>query len=98
MVTPEFEEWLRAVEVPVEDTATRERYLTYLEEELGLKGGSLDIARYTYERDITTLAEHGIRAVPIKYRWGKTVRYGVQGISGLWGWASVQRIREAEEW
>ena len=98
MVTPEFEEWLRAVEIPVEDTATRERYLTYLEEELGLRGGSLDIARYTYERDVVSLPEHGIRAIPIKYPWGKTVRYGIQGMPGLWGWASVQRIREAEEW
>ena len=98
MVTPEFEEWLRAKEVPVEDTATRERYLTYLEEELGLRGGSLDVARYTYERDRAKLSEYRIRGLLVRYPWGTQVRYGVQGLPGLWSWESVQRIREAEEW
>ena len=98
MVTPEFEEWLRAVEIPVEDTATLGLYLTYLEEELGLKGGSVDIAAEIYTRDITQLAERGIRGIIIEYPWGTQVRYGIQGMPGLWGWESVQRIREAEEW
>ena len=98
MVTPEFEEWLRAVEIPVEDTATRRLYLTYLEEEIGIKGGSLDIAAGVYERDLIRLAEHGIRGIIIEYPWGRQIRYGIQGMPGLWGWASVQRIREAEEW
>ncbi len=42
--------------------------------------------------------EHSIRAVTVRYPWGSEVRYGVQGMSGLWGWETVQNIREGEGW
>lgn len=42
--------------------------------------------------------EHGIRAVTVRYPWGAELRYGIQGVAGLWGWESVQAIRSAEEW
>jgi hypothetical protein len=97
-VTPDFEDWLRSTEIPIEDTTDIETYRTYLEEELGIHGGSLDVATEVFRRDITQLSEHGIRGIQIEYPWGRDVRYGVQGLRGLFGWESIQRIREAEEW
>lgn len=45
-----------------------------------------------------TYAEHGIRGVNVTYPWGTERRYGIQGMSGLFGWQSVQNIRSGEGW
>jgi hypothetical protein len=45
-----------------------------------------------------TLAEHGIRRVPVTYPWGHEIRYAIQGISGLWGKEFVTALREEEGW
>ena len=45
MVTPDFEDWLLKQEVRPEHTATVNEYLRYLEDELGIHGGSLEVAR-----------------------------------------------------
>jgi hypothetical protein len=104
VVTEEFEEWLRKTEIPT-DVITREKYLQFLEDELGIHGESLDVAARVYDRDLalqptgeTLLGLHGIRGLTIPYPWGREVRYGIQGLAGLFGWAVVQLIREAEEW
>jgi len=44
------------------------------------------------------MSEHGIHGVTIHYPWGVEVRYGIQGLPGLWGLDKVREIMEEEEW
>jgi len=104
MVTEEFEEWLRKTELPTNVT-TREKYMQYLEEELGIHGGSLDVAMQVYDRDLafqptgeTLLNFHGIFPVELTRWYGKVTLYKILGIPYLRGWNFVQLLREAEEW
>jgi hypothetical protein len=43
-------------------------------------------------------AEHGIRSLIVKYPWGSEIRYGIQGMSGLWGFDTIQELRSGEDW
>ena len=104
MVTEEFEEWLRKTELPT-DVTTREKYLQYLEDELGIHGESLDIAARVYDRDLafqptgeTWLGLHGVTPVPLTRWYGKIVLYAIEGIPYLRGWGFVQLLRMEEEW
>ena len=80
-----FDETLTALQQGLKDTLhiTTDAQLEGLRQASGLETG---------------LAEHGIHAVTVTYPWGKELRYGIQGMPGLWGYASVQQIREGEDW
>lgn len=43
-------------------------------------------------------AEHGIRSLIVRYPWGSEIRYGIQGMSGLWGFKTIQELRSGEDW
>jgi len=93
-----YQEWLDRLEIPVENTTDIETLKSYLKDEFGITGDAQVEALWGATGVTADYAEHGIRAVTVTYPWGKELRYGVQGMSGLWGWESVQEIREGEGW
>lgn len=106
MVTPDFEDWLGRQEIPVEDTITIERYMEFLAIEMGIKGGSLDVAEGVYAERYKGLEEYGIRPIERHYMIAGEpfveTRYGISGLPGLWGKfrayeIAEERAREAGE-
>lgn len=93
-----YQEWLERLEIPVEETTSIERLKEHLRDEFGITGDLQVEALWSATGMSADLAEHGIRAILITYPWGRELRYGVQGMPGLWGWASIQEIMEEEEW
>jgi len=99
MTTPDLEEWLRRAEIPIEETVTLDRYINYLKEELGLKGGSLEVAEDIYHERYELWEELGIRPVVRRYyvegeRFEET-RYAIAGNPGLWGREAMLLFAEA---
>ena len=101
----EYEEWLGRLE---EEEPLPEDYDTFqrmLRGELQMPDGSLlsytdaQIAKlWEMKGTEVDYAEHGIKGINIKYPWGVERRYGIQGLSGLFGWERVQEIRGEEGW
>ena len=81
MVTPDWEDWLRRQDFPVEDTTTLDKYIDYLGKELGIHGGSLEIAKDVYSEKYDVWESVGV----IPFQWRKQTRYGIQGHPGAWG-------------
>lgn len=94
----EIAEWLGRLEeeesLPEEITEFRD---TLSSELYGYNDNQVD-ALWSAKQDETSYEEHGIRAVIVRYPWGSQVRYGIQGMSGLWGFESAQAVREGEGW
>jgi len=89
-------EWLERMEIPIEETATIKEFQDYLREEFGItEPARIDALWGATDRHFS-LAEAGIRAVRIEYPWGVQIRYGVQGMPGLWGWEAVRTIMTEE--
>lgn len=93
-----YEEWLARLDIPLEDTLDIERFREYLIDELGITGDLQLEALESVRQAPQAYAEHRIEAITVEYPWGKEVRYAIQGLAGLWGWESVQRIRAEEAW
>ena len=91
-----YQEWLERMEIPLEDLDSIETMKSYLKEELDMTNPNQIEALWSAVDKKDTLAEHGIHPVTITYPWGREVRYGVQGLAGLWGWESVQEIMAEE--
>jgi len=94
----EYEDTLARLDIPVDAQIDKDTFLKYLADELGIK--NMDFADSLWEASdtVSDWAEHGIRGVTITYPWGREVRYGVQGMPGLWSWESVKAIEAGEEW
>ena len=90
--------WLERCEVPLDQQRNLGDFQKYLADELGITEDTQVSALWSVIDVSPTLAEHGIHAVTVTYPWGKELRYGIQGMPGLWGYASVQKIREEEDW
>ena len=90
-------DWLQRMDIPVEDRASIKAFKKYLEEEFSFYTDAQREALLGAFKADTTLEEHGINAVIVPYPWGKELRYGVQGMPGLWGWEAVQEIMSEEE-
>ena len=88
MPTPDWEEWLRRQDFDVEDTTTVDKYRKMLEEELGIHGGSLDIASDVYAEKFDVFEPLGIFA----FEWRKQVRYQIEGLKGAWGRESTLNL------
>lgn len=94
----EIEEWLGRIEEAELLPEDKEIFRQTLESELyGYNDAQIE-ALWISKQNQADYSEHGIRALIVRYPWGSEIRYGIQGISGLWGWESVQSIREEEEW
>ena len=96
----EYEDTLARLDIPVEAQIDRDTFLKYLAEELGITNTDFTDSLWEASGTATSWAEHGIRGVQINYvtKGYKEVRYGIQGMSGLWSWTSVQEIRAGEGW
>ena len=99
MVTPDFEEWLRRADIPVEETVTLDRYINYLKEELGIHGGSLRVAEDIFHERYELWEELGIRPVVRHYTVEgepfEETRYAIAGNPGLWGREAMLLFAEA---
>jgi len=99
MPTPDFEEWLRRQDFPIEETVTLDRWLRYLEDELGIHGGSLEVAKGIFEERYELWEELGIRPVVRHYTIDgepfEETRYAIKGNRGLWGRESMLLFAEA---
>ena len=93
-----YQEWLDRLEIPIENTTDISALQTYLKEEFGITGDAQVAAIWDTLGVSTDYSGHGIHAVTVTYPWGKELRYGVQGMPGLWGWEAIQEIREGEGW
>jgi hypothetical protein len=94
----EYGDTLVRLDIPIEEQIDKTRFIKYLAEELGIT--SLDFQESLWSEVDTSflMSEHGIKGVTIHYPWGVEVRYGIQGLPGLWGLARVREIMEEEEW
>ena len=91
-------DWLERLDIPVEEMKTVEGLKKYLEREFpGYKDTQINALVETAGIEVS-YSDHGITGLTITYPWGVEHRYGIQGLPGLWGWESVQTIREGEEW
>jgi len=93
MVTPDFEDWLARQEIPLEDTLTLTRFQRYLQRELGIHGGSLEVAARMYTRRFNILAPLGMRPVELTriFRGVRVTetRFGIHGRPGLFSILSL---------
>lgn len=94
----QYEEWLGRLDIPIDQQADIDTFRKYLADELGIISDAQVEALWSTVGTTADYGEHGIRQVRIDYPWGVEVRYGVQGLPGLWGWERVQEIRTEEEW
>jgi hypothetical protein len=94
-----YQEWLERMEIPIENTTNIEIFKDYLRDEFGITDDPRITALWDAVDKTADLAEHGIYPVTVNYvtRGFKELRYGVQGLPGLWGWAAVQEIMSEEE-
>jgi len=81
MPTPDWEDWLRRQDIAVEDTTTLEKYIDYLDKELGISGGSLDVAKDIYVEKYDIWDAVGITP----FDWRDSTRYAIEGLRGAWG-------------
>jgi hypothetical protein len=102
VVTRDLEEWLERADIPIEETATLDRYLDYLEENLGIHGRSLEVAEKIFEERYELWDVVGIRAVERHYTVAGEpfveTRYGIAGKPGLWGREKMLDIAEERAW
>lgn len=92
-----YQEWLDRMEIPLEQQTDIETMQRYLKDEFGITGEAQIGALWSAVEKADILGEHGIHSVTVTYPWGRELRFGIQGLSGLWGWAAVQQIMEEEE-
>jgi hypothetical protein len=100
----EIEEWLGRLEETEALPSDYETFQRMLKGELQMPDGStvnynenqVD-ALWAAKGVEQNLADMGIHGINIHYPWGVERRYGVQGMSGLWGWESVQTIIAGEQ-
>jgi len=101
-----WEKVLDDLDVPIEETTTKERLADYMAENFNLPKG----ADYPSEAQVSRLweaateryesfAPEGIHSVPIHYKTGpragqQEVRYAVAGEPGLWSYAAAQEWAE----
>jgi len=93
-------EWLERMEVPIEATATIERFQEWLAGQIEVPpeewrpGAPQDVFQAVIVR-YEQLAPLGVRPVRVKFPWGWQLRWGVKGYPGLWGW---RRMMELTGW
>lgn len=94
----EYEEWLGRLE---EEEMLPDEYNLFQEtlksELYGYNDAQID-ALWEHKQTFDVYAEHGIQPLGTREDWGYYQRYAVQGMIGLWGYDSIQQIREEEGW
>ena len=99
MPTPDFEDWLDRQDIPIEETTTIEDYQAYLQNKLGIHGGSLSVSEQVYRVKYEILPDAGIKAVERVYEIAGEkfveTRYAITEARGLYGKISAYNIAEA---
>ena len=77
-----------------------EDFKIWLGQQIGVATPAQEEALWEAKKSQISEEEHGIRPVIVTYisRGTRELRYAVQGLAGLWGFESIQEIREAEGW
>lgn len=91
-------DWLARLDIPIEETTTRERLTKYLQEQFPTYSDAQLEALAEASGTESALEAAGIKQVRIYYPWGVELRYGIQGMPGLWGWETAKTVLEEEEW
>jgi hypothetical protein len=101
----EYEEWLGRLEEEEPLPDDYDSFVRMLRGELQMADGSrLDYNDTQIDKlwelkgNKADYEEHGISSVVVHYAWGNELRFGVQGLQGLFGWQRVQEIRSEEGW
>ena len=89
-----YQEWLERLEIPIEDAGTKEELKTMLEKELGFATDSQVEALWETSHKEQSWEAIGIVPVLVNYPWGRELRYGIQGLPGLWGYESAREVAE----
>ena len=93
----DFVAFLERLEVPIEETTTKERFQEWLR-------GQIHPHAYEKAKDILweylvdyydELAPMGVRPVAVRYWWGTELRWAITGYPGLWGY---KRMKEITGW
>lgn len=85
-------EWLKRMDIKIEETATIEKFQRYLQEEFAATPKQMDALWKATVWRYEDLAPMGVRPVVVEYPWGTEMRWGIKGFPGLWGWKGMQRI------
>jgi hypothetical protein len=94
----EYEEWLGRMDISIEGQSDIELFQQELQDQISNFTVNMVSSLWEAQQRETRYEEHGINAVTVRYSWGSEVRYGIQGMSGLWGFEAIQQIRQSEEW
>jgi len=101
----EYEEWLGRLEEEEPLPDEYDNFVRTLRGQLQMADGSrLDyndaqIEKLWEMKQVEAdYAAHGIKGIGIREAWGKGMRYGIQGLQGLFGWQRVQEVRSEEGW
>jgi len=97
---------LARFDLPVEAWEDKERLREELRSQLGYEPTDRQVESLwetmeilkTERWDEPWLREHGVRTVTVHYPWGTQTRYAVQGLRGLFGRETIEKIREEEGW
>jgi len=93
----DYEEWLGRLDIPIEAQTDKETLRGWLQDQITPLYDSQVDAIWDALPEHIDLAEHGIRSIRVEYPWGVEVRYGIQGMPGLWGWDAVKQVMEEEK-
>ena len=85
-------DWLERCDIPVEETTTIKDFQTYLKDELGITGEAQISGLWEATGTKWSLADVGVRAMPITYPWGHETRYVIEGYKGLFGFPRMKEI------
>jgi hypothetical protein len=91
-----YQEWLERMEIPIENQTNIEALKEYLAGQLIEPSDAQVQALWSATGIKDTLADFGIHAVIVHFTTGNQLRYGIQGLAGLWGWEAVQTIMAEE--
>jgi len=101
-----WEKVLEDLDVPIEETTTRERLADYMAENFNLPKGATEPSEAQVDRlweaaeeRYESFAPEGIRAIIIRYETGpragqQEVRWIVEGAPGFWGFEAAQEWAE----
>ena len=93
----EYGETLVRLDIDIENFADIATFKKYLSDELGITNPDFQEALWAETPRYLDYEKYDIHGVTITYPWGREVRYGVQGLPGLWGWESIIEIMASEE-
>lgn len=101
----EYEEWLGRLEEEEALPTDWSEFQSVLRGELTWTGGQrLDYndtqiaALWEFKGGQPPYAEFGVKQVIVHYPWGTELRYGIQGMPGLWGWETAREVMVESGW